>query len=49
MKIINEDIGMDLMLGFGKKKKKLKPTSYPINKYTINLHNYINKKNKLSL
>jgi hypothetical protein len=48
MKIIKEDIGLDLMLGFGKKEKKLKLTPYPINKYTINLHKYINKikKNK---
>ena len=43
MKIINEDIGMDLMIGFGKRKKKTKPATYPINRYTINLHKYINK------
>tara|TARA_R100001082_G_scaffold35561_1_gene18554 strand:+ start:6020 stop:6196 length:177 start_codon:yes stop_codon:yes gene_type:complete len=46
MKIINEDIGMDLMIGFNNKKKKTKPDPYPINKYTTNLHKYINKTKK---
>ena len=48
MKIINEDIGLDLILGFNNKKKKTKASTYPVNKYTVNLHRYINKikKNK---
>ena len=43
-KIINVDIGMDLMIGFKKKKKKKPSISYPVNRYTKNLHKYLNKK-----
>ena len=34
------------MIGFNNKKKKTKPDPYPINKYTTNLHKYINKTKK---
>ena len=41
--IINKDIGMELMIGSQSKKEKKKISKYPINRFTTNIHKYMNK------
>jgi hypothetical protein len=41
--IINKDIGMELMMGSQSKKEKKKISKYPLNRFTTNIHKYMNK------